>query len=198
VVEWEPDLIEAQLLCGHVEAARVSLRHFEERAHAAENRWATASAARLRGMLVETGFEEEFAAALRGHTSRFERARTELCLGERLRRERRPTAARAPLRAAQQAFELLGARGWAARAGAERAAVGERPDRAETPVPALLHELTEQELRIALLIAEGVTNREAAASLYLSPKTIGYHLGKVYAKLGVRSRTELAHRLAQA
>ena len=61
----------------------------------------------------------------------------------------------------------------------------------------LLHGLTEQELRIALLIAEGVTNREAAAALYLSPKTIGYHLGKVYEKLGVRSRTELAHLLAR-
>lgn len=198
VVEWEPDLIEAQLLCGHVEAARVSLRSLEERARSTENCWANASAARLRGMLVEIGFEEEFAAALRGHASRFERARTELRLGERLRRDRRPTAARVPLRSAQQAFELLGAQGWAARARAERAAVGERPKRSETGVPALLHELTEQELRIALLISEGVTNREAAAALYLSPKTVGYHLGKVYDKLGVRSRTELAHLLARA
>lgn len=197
VVEWAPDLIEAQLLCGRVEEARETLRTFEEQARSTGNPWASASAARVRGMLVEEGFEREFAAALHGHASRFERARTELRLGERLRRERRLTDARAPLRSAHQAFELLGARGWSAQAGAERAAAGERPKRAEAHLPALLHELTEQELRIALLIAEGVTNREAAAALYLSPKTIGYHLGKVYNKLGVRSRTELAHLIAR-
>lgn len=197
VVEWEPDLIEAQLLCGRDEEARDSLRTFEVQAQSTGNSWASASAARLRGMLVEEGFEREFAAALHGHASRFERARTELRLGERLRRERRLTDARAPLRSAHQAFELLGARGWSAQAGAERAAAGERPKRAEAHLPVLLHGLTAQELRIALLIAEGVTNREAAAALYLSPKTIGYHLGKVYAKLGVRSRTELAHLIAR-
>ncbi len=198
VVEWESDLIEAQLLCGRREEARESLRKFEERVHRTGNSWASASAARIRGMLADEGFELEFDAALQGHTSRFERARTELRLGERLRRERRLTDARAPLRSAQQAFNLLGARGWSAQAGAERAAAGERPKRAEAHLPTLLRELTEQELRIALLIAEGVTNREAAAALYLSPKTIGYHLGKVYDKLGVRSRTELAYLLAQA
>lgn len=198
VVEWAPDLIEAQLLCGRIEDAREWLRTFDDQARRTGNPWATASAARLRGMLVDEGYEGEFAAALQGHSSRFERARTELRLGERLRRERRPTDARAPLRSAQQAFELLGAHGWAAQAGAERAAAGERPKRAVAHLPVLLHGLTEQELRIALLIAEGVTNREAAAALYLSPKTIGYHLGKVYEKLGIRSRTELASLLARS
>lgn len=197
VIEWESDLVEAQVLCGQVEAAGVSLRAFEERARATENSWASASAARLRGMLAEECFEEEFAAALQGHTSPFERARTELRLGERLRRERRLTAARAPLRSAQQSFERLGAPGWSAQAGAERAAAGARPKRENASLPALLQQLTEQERRIALLIAEGVTNREAAAALYLSPKTIGYHLGNVYEKLGVRSRTELASLLAR-
>ncbi|MGZ8693148.1 MAG: helix-turn-helix transcriptional regulator, partial [Gaiellaceae bacterium] len=197
VVQWAPDLIEAQLLCGRAAEARESLRAFEEQARSTGNAWASASAARLRGMLVEEGFEHEFDTALHRHASRFERARTELRLGERLRRGRRPTDARAPLRSAREAFEALGARGWAAQASAELAAAGERPERRGTPLPALLHALTEQELRIALLIAEGVTNREAAAALYLSPKTIGYHLGKVYDKLGVRSRTELAHLLAQ-
>ena len=196
VVQWEPDLIEALLLCGRVEDARERLAGFERQARSTDGAWASASAARARGMLVAGDFESEFAAAR--HASPFERARTELRLGERLRRERRPTDARAPLRSAQQAFELLGARGWSARAAAERAAAGERPRRAEGRAPVLLHELTEQELRIALLIAEGSTNREAAAALHLSPKTIGYHLGKVYDKLGVRSRTELAHLLAQS
>ena len=198
VIEWGPDLIEAQLLCGRVEEARESLRTFEEQARSTGNSWASASAARVRGMLVEEGFEREFDAALHGHASRFERARTELRLGARLRRERRPTEARAPLRSAYEAFEMLGARGWSAQASSELAAAGERQKRDQTSLPSLLRELTEQELRIALLIAEGVTNREAAAALYLSPKTIGYHLGKVYEKLGVRSRTELAHLIARA
>ena len=91
----------------------------------------------------------------------------------------------------------MGAPGWAAQAVAERAAAGERPKRGAAPLTTLLDDLSEQELRVAQLVAEGVTNREAAAALYLSPKTIGYHLGKVYEKLGVRSRTELAHLLAR-
>jgi DNA-binding CsgD family transcriptional regulator len=149
-------------------------------------------------MLVEEGFESEFDAALEGHASPFERARTQLRLGARLRRERRPTDARFPLRSAQEAFELLGASGWAAQATAELAAAGERPKRRQASSSPLLHDLTDQELRIALLVAEGVTNREAAATLFLSPKTVGYHLGKVYEKLGVRSRTELARLIARA
>ena len=197
VIEWGPDLIEAQLLCGRVEEARESLRSFEEQARNTENAWANASAARVRGMLVDTGFEDEFDAALAGHASPFERARTQLRLGARLRRERRPTDARSPLRSAYEAFELLGASGWSAQASAELGAAGERPKRDRTSPSMLLRDLTEQELRIALLVAEGATNREAAATLYLSPKTVGYHLGKVYEKLGVRSRTELAHLIAQ-
>jgi DNA-binding CsgD family transcriptional regulator len=198
VVEWGPDLIEAQLLCGRVEEARESLRRFEEQARSTENSWASAAAARMRGMLAETGFEPELDAALRGHASPFERARTQLRLGARLRRERRPTDARSPLRSAHDAFQLLGAHGWAAQASAELGAAGGRPKRPHASLSTLLHDLTEQELRIALLVAEGVTNREAATTLFLSPKTVGYHLGKVYDKLGVRSRTELAHLIARA
>jgi DNA-binding CsgD family transcriptional regulator len=198
VIEWVPDLIEAQLLCGRVEEARKSLRSFEEQARSTENSWASAAAARMRGMLAETGFEPEFDAALRGQASPFERARTQLRLGARLRRERRPTDARSPLRSAHDSFQLLGAHGWAAQASAELGAAGGRPKRPHASSSTLLHDLTEQELRIALLVAKGVTNREAAATLFLSPKTVGYHLGKVYGKLGVRSRTELAHLIARA
>ena len=198
VLQWTPELIEALVLCGRVDDAGSALARFEADAGMSGNAWALAAAARARGMLAADGFEPEFQAALRGHASPFERARTELRLGERLRRERRPTEARAPLRSALDAFESLGARGWAEQARAELAAAGERRARAQSPLPALLQGLTEQELRIALLVAEGVTNREAAAALFLSPKTIGYHLGKVYDKLGVRSRTELAHVLARA
>ena len=98
VIEWGPDLIEAQLLCGHVDEARESLRTFEEQARSTESTWAAAAAARVRGMLAETDFEHEFDVALRGHASPFELARTRLRLGARLRRERRPTDARSPLR----------------------------------------------------------------------------------------------------
>lgn len=198
VVQWAPDLIEAQVLCGRVDEARGTLAAFEAQAEHTENAWARAAAARARGMLAEHDFDREFEVALRASRSPFERARTELRLGERLRRARRPTDARAPLRAALATFETLGARGWAEQASAELAAAGARVRRRDalaTPVP--IGELTQQELRIALLVAEGATNREAATALFLSPKTVGYHLGKVYAKLGVRSRTELAHVLAR-
>ena len=197
VVQWAPDLIESLVLCGRIDEARTSLAILERQAGRAGNSWGEAAAARARGMLADTGFEHEFDAAFRGHASSFERARTELRLGERLRRERRPTDARSPLRSAREAFDALGARGWAAQAKAELAAAGERPKRPQASLPTLLQDLTDQELRIALLVAEGVTNREAAASLFLSPKTVGYHLGKVYDKLGVRSRTELAHLLGR-
>ena len=198
VLEWASDLVEAQIVGGRTEAAHASLVALEAQAERTGNAWAAAAVARARGMLVGDDFEEEFARARRGHVSPFERARTELRLGERLRRERRPSEARTPLRSALGTFESLGASGWAAQARAELAAAGERSKHPKATVRAALGALTEQELRIALLIAEGVTNREAAAALYLSPKTIGYHLGKVYAKLGVRSRTELAHLLTRA
>lgn len=198
VIQWAPDLIEALVLSGRRDHARAALSRFESDAVSAGNDWALAAVSRARGMLLGAGFELEFEAALRGRSSPFERARTELRLGERLRRERRPTEARGPLRSARETFEALGARGWAAQAGAELVAAGERPRGGRTGLPALLRELTEQERRIAFVVAEGATNREAAASLFLSPKTIGYHLGKVYEKLGVRSRTELARILAGA
>jgi DNA-binding CsgD family transcriptional regulator len=117
-----------------------------------------------------------------------ERARTELLLGEHLRRRKRRTEARPHLRAALEAFQRVGARPWAERAASELRATGEtaRPRHVGT-----LTELTPQELQIARLAGARSTNREIAARLFLSPKTIEYHLGKVFAKLGVSSRTEL-------
>jgi len=124
----------------------------------------------------------------------FPRALTELCLGERRRRARRPTDARAPLRSALATFEQLGAEPWSAQARGELAAAGERTT--QTPSSGL-GDLTAQELQVALSVARGTTNREAAA-LFLSPKTIEFHLGKAYRKLGVRSRSELARLVAAA
>jgi DNA-binding CsgD family transcriptional regulator len=121
----------------------------------------------------------------------FERARTELCFGERLRRARRHTQARAVLELALETFDQLGAVPWAERAARE---LGQRTRRAGA-VPSAT--LSAKELQVALTVARGATNREAAAALFLSPKTIEAHLSRVYAKLGLRSRTELAAHLLQ-
>ncbi len=117
----------------------------------------------------------------------------ELALGERLRRARRRSDSRQPLRAALETFDRLGARIWADRARTELAASGET---ARSRDPYASEQLTPQELQVALVVAQGATNKEAAAALFLSPKTIETHLGRVYRKLDVRSRTELARLLA--
>ncbi|RPI24937.1 MAG: LuxR family transcriptional regulator [Actinobacteria bacterium] len=115
----------------------------------------------------------------------FELARTKLAYGERLRGARCRAEARRELREALILFEELGAHPWAERTRTELAASGETG-------PASAATLTPQERRVAGIIATGATNREAAATLFVNPKTIEFHLGNVYRKLGVRSRTELA------
>ena len=124
---------------------------------------------------------------------RFETARTRLAYGERLRRTRRRVLAREQLRNALDTFERLGARLWAERARAELAATGTTLRRRDATAP---EALTPQELQIALLLTGGKTTREAAAALFLSPKTVEYHLRHVYEKLGLHSRDELARALA--
>jgi DNA-binding CsgD family transcriptional regulator len=109
-----------------------------------------------------------------------------------LRRARRRTEAREQLRAALETFVALGAQPWADRASRELRATGER---ARRRAPETADELTAQELQVALLTAEGATNKEAAAALFISPRTVETHLNHVYRKLGVRSRVELSRRL---
>jgi len=141
-------------------------------------------------------FAAEFEDALGEHEQTpdaFEAARTHLAYGERLRRSRERTLAREQLRAALETFERLDASPWADRARAELNASGERLRRRD---PTTRDELTPQELQIALLLAAGRTTREAAAALFLSPKTIEYHLRHVYTKLGIHSRDELRRVLA--
>ena len=121
----------------------------------------------------------------------FEAARTRLAYGARLRRTRRRALAREQLRAALEAFEALGARPWADQADAELAATGETARRRDAST---LDDLTPQELQIARLLADGKTTREAAAAVFVSPKTIEYHLRHVYSKLGIHSRAELTAR----
>ena len=119
----------------------------------------------------------------------FEQARTQLCFGERLRRARHRAQARQHLHNALDTFERLGARPWAERARAELRATGETARREEE---AVLPRLTPQELQVALVVARGATNHEAAATLFLSQKTIEYHLSNIYRKTNIHSRAGLA------
>jgi DNA-binding CsgD family transcriptional regulator len=133
-----------------------------------------------------------FSDALEAHAEAarpFERARSELAYGEFLRRARHRVEAREHLRAALDGFEGLGATLWAERARVELRASGQTARKRDESTRA---ELTEQELQIARFVAEGLTNREVAAQLFLSPRTIDFHLRNVYRKLGISSRTALA------
>ena len=172
---------------------------YRRRAAAKGQPWALARAARTQGLVADDGaFTQWFDEALRWHDSTpdtFERARSELAYGERLRRARRRSDARPHLRAAFAGFHQLGAEPWAERARLELAATGETARKRD---PSTLDQLTPRELQIALDLAAGLTTREAAAKLYLSPKTIEYHLRSVYRKLGVASRTELAEVFARS
>ena len=140
----------------------------------------------------------QFLGALALHDrvpSAFERARTQLCFGERLRRGRRRADARQHLASALAVFDQFEATPWAERARRELQATGAtaRPRRD----PTTADRLTAQELRVSLMIADGATNREAAAQLFLSPKTIEAHLGRAYRKLGVHNRAQLASTLTR-
>jgi DNA-binding CsgD family transcriptional regulator len=150
--------------------------------------------ARCRATLAEDGDEAEalFQEALALHDQDappYERARTQLAYGERLRRQRRKLEARAQLRAAHEVFEGLGTALWAERARTELNATGETARKRDAST---IDDLTPQELRIAQLVAEGASNRDVAAQIFVSPKTVEYHLRKVFMKLGIASRIELA------
>jgi DNA-binding CsgD family transcriptional regulator len=146
---------------------------------------------RARGLTARTKADRHFvhAIALHGDARPFERARTELAYGETLRRTGRRVDARAPLRRAFEDFERVGAEPWAARADRELRATGERARRRNPS--AIDQQLTPQELAICRLVAEGLTDREIGAQLFLAPGTIDYHLRKVFPKLGIDSRAEL-------
>ncbi len=141
--------------------------------------------------------ERHYLTALALHSAAdrpFQQARTRLLWGEHLRRSRRRLDAREQLRSALETFEQLDARPWAARARAELRATGETARRSRLAADT---ELTPQEVRIAQLVAEGCSNREVAEQLFLSPRTVGYHLSRVFQKLDVSSRTMLARVLPE-
>ncbi|GAA3201454.1 helix-turn-helix transcriptional regulator [Microbacterium terregens] len=192
-----PELADALLRLGR-RADAVALSHrYRDDAVRKGQPWARARADRACGQAGgEDEVDEWFSAALGWHDQtldRFESARTRLAYGERLRRAGRRVDARVQLRRALEDFSDLGASIWGERAAAELTATGEH---VRTTAVNAVAALTPQELQVSVMLAEGRTTREAAAALFLSPKTIEYHLRKVYTKLGIGSRAELAEQLA--
>lgn len=156
---------------------------------------AVAIARRCQALLADSASDADrlFREALEAHTAlswAIDHARTELLHGEWLRRARRKHDARVHLRTALDAFERIGGRLWADRARRELKAGGDSAERSSATSG--VETLTPQELQIARLAATGATNREIAAELVLSPKTVGHHLYRAFPKLGVATRTELA------
>ena len=193
IVPWEPDLVEAYARQGRTGDARRVLARLEGRADRTASPVAQAAAARCRGM-VDDDFEPAFTTALALDDRRpmpFERARTLLAFGRRLHRARRRAEARERLREALGGFGQLGARAWAEQAEAELNAAGAR--RRREPDDSTL---TPQELRVAAAVQRGASSRDIAADLFLSPKTVEFHLRQIYRKLGVHSRTQLIAALA--
>jgi DNA-binding CsgD family transcriptional regulator len=192
----EPELVEVLVRLGRSHQARGVLDAWVERGVPREVQLGAALAARCEGLLADDdAFTPWFTDAIDRHAALedgFGEARSRLCLGERLRRLGLRVESRRELRAALEIFERLEASPWTERARSELRASGERLRRREEA----RDELTPQELQVALQVAEGKTNKEVAAAMFLSPKTIEFHLARIFRKLGVSSRTELARRIA--
>ncbi|TDC44642.1 helix-turn-helix transcriptional regulator [Actinomadura sp. KC345] len=187
------DHVEAAVRSGQAELARAPFERFRTWAEAGEQPWALAVALHCEALLADS--EEPYERAVQMHersTRPFERARTELLYGEWLRRARRRSDARVPLRSAAEIFERLRATPWLDRARAELRATGESGPSSVATSPDYLDRLTPQELQVVRLAAAGTSSREIAAQLFLSPRTVEYHLYKAYPKLGISSRKELS------
>jgi DNA-binding CsgD family transcriptional regulator len=187
--------LDALIELGELDQAAALASELEARGRALDRPFALVTAARAHGRIHAARGDLDAALArleqALGEHDRlgwpFERARTQLVLGMVLRRGKHKRAARQTLEEAATVFDQLGSRLWSAKTEAELARIGGRPPRTG--------ELTPTERRVAELVTQGHTNREVADLLFLSVKTVAAHLTSAYAKLGVRSRTELAHRL---
>jgi DNA-binding CsgD family transcriptional regulator len=195
-----PDAIEALISLGELDQAEPLIEELHAQGRALDRAWALATAARCRGLLAAARGDPQDALA---HLQRalqehqrvprpFELARTLRAQGMVLRRDKHKTAAKAALEQALGIFERLGALLWVEATKAELGRVGLRP---AAPVDA--SGITAAEARVAELVAAGRTNREVAGELFMSPKTVEAHLSRIYRKLGVRSRAELAHKLTR-
>ncbi len=192
------DLVEALVRTGDVEGAARVAAELQRVLGASSDPVVRALLARVHG-LVTSGAQAQAALELAAITFRaaghpVQEARTRLVLGELLRRERQTTRARRELRTVATTFERMGAHPWLGRALGELRAAGAT---VHVAGPDPWSTLTPQELRVATTVAQGASNRQTASALFLSPRTVEYHLGAVYRKLGVTSRTALAHSLAQ-
>jgi DNA-binding CsgD family transcriptional regulator len=194
---WAPDRVEALLEADRIDDAIEVLGVWETNARRVGRAWVLAHVTRCRGLVaaargdVERAEEilERAVGELDAVADPFGRARALLALGIVRRRARQKRRAREAIEAAVAGFEEIGAAGWAEKARAELGRIGGRT-REEGLSPA--------ERRVAELVAEGRTNREVAAELFLGERTVESHLSRVYTKLGVRSRTELARTLHEA
>jgi DNA-binding CsgD family transcriptional regulator len=178
-----PELVEAAALSGHVDRAASVLERFTSVARASGSDWALGMLARSRALV--SGDEAFFAEAIErlGRTRiRAQLARAHLLYGEWLRGESRRADAREQLRTAHGLLTGMGIDGFAARTGETAPHPAQRAGRA----------LTAQEAQIARLAHDGLSNPEIGARLFISPRTVEYHLHKVFTKLGIRSRSELS------
>jgi DNA-binding CsgD family transcriptional regulator len=191
-----PELVEAAVRTGDRGRGAEALRRLTEMTRACGTEWALGIEARSRALLSEGEAADrlyrEAIDRLARTRVRVELARAHLLYGEWLRRERRRLEAREQLRRAHELFQGFGAEAFAERARIELEATGER---ARKRTPDTRDELTPQEVQISRLAAEGQTNQEIAAQLFISASTVDYHLRKVFRKLGVKSRTQLAHHM---
>ncbi|WP_433631459.1 helix-turn-helix transcriptional regulator [Nocardia sp. CA-120079] len=189
-----PDYVEAAVRTGDPQRAQQALTRFANWAKAIGQPWALAVLHRCHALLTDGDAADLYERALDLHArgdQPFEQARTELMYGEWLRRHNRRVEARTQLQAAMATFDLLGAVPWSDRAAAELRATGisiSDQNRESDP----LASLTPQELQVVRLAATGATNREIGTQLFLSARTVGYHLYKAFPKLGIASRAELA------
>ncbi|MGH2806017.1 MAG: AAA family ATPase [Actinomycetota bacterium] len=197
VVRFLPDEIEALVALGELDQARPLTSMLEERGAALDRPWARATGARSAALVAaaEGDFDAARVAIVRALAAHerlnqpFELGRTRLVEGTIERRSKRRAVARRALTEAIEIFDALGAPLWAAKAAAELARIpGRGPGSGE---------LTPTERKVAELVASGLSNTEVAAKLFVTVRTVEWNLSKVYAKLGARSRTELAGRLAQ-
>jgi DNA-binding CsgD family transcriptional regulator len=190
------ELIEAARRSGENDRAASALEVLRETTGASGTPWAQGVEARSRALLAEGQAAEALYREAIEHLEpthlRVDLARTRLLYGEWLRRERRRIDARTELRTAHEHFSEFGMEGFAERARVELEATGERARKRTVDTRG---DLTPQEAQISRLAAQGHTNREIAAQLFISPNTVEYHLRKVFRKLGVKSRTQLANRL---
>ena len=195
------DLVEALTRAGDVSAAADILASVEPVLRDLDEPTAAAALHRCRVLLAPTSARhacaEEARQAMRAGGDPFEQARTSLVLGEHLRRARCRAEARSDLRRAAVAFDRLGSRVWRQRAEQELRAAGSAA-RTTTRLTESLGDLTPQERRVAEAVAEGASNREVAEALFLSPRTVEFHLASIYRKLGIPGRTALTRMIAGA